>query len=509
MISDMGVQKGPSRMIPTPGFTSSDNHSSLKIETTNVSHGFSTADAAMLPQQQQQLKQHVGSQNSRMLHTHSTQVGKQPKQHVFSNGFMGGGSSDSYLNDASLGILSKPFRQHSDHSQQSLQHGTYKPKLNFLAKQSDLHESQQYEDKKPQSSDHLETINLPVLRQDNSHPPHEQFVQELSHRIARQDDAHPSTVSQTMMSGITGELVPSGPATCSSVNASREKSFVNQKTWILFLKHAQHCTAPEGRCRDSNCPTAQKLLKHVDQCRIVNCPYPRCHKTKILLGHYKTCKDQGCPVCVPVKSFLSNHRKLVQLSRLPKPEDSSAVLSPKGVSTDSSDDFSPALKRIKIEDSSHTEILGHGQSTLSSGPVSEPGNVQPLQFDGYDHGDVCLPIKCESVDAKKEHHSNNGQDNPLLNEVAAVDNDALYNRQSTRPVLFDEASKFVNQETIKAEIEIVQPKQEIASPVEGVTKSSKPKIKGVSLIELFTPEQVLQHITGLRQWIGQVGYIIN
>lgn len=39
------------------------------------------------------------------------------------------------------------------------------------------------------------------------------------------------------------------------------------------------------------------------------------------------------------------------------------------------------------------------------------------------------------------------------------------------------------------------------------TKSGKPKIKGVSMTELFTPEQVREHITGLRQWVGQVSFL--
>jgi hypothetical protein len=39
---------------------------------------------------------------------------------------------------------------------------------------------------------------------------------------------------------------------------------------------------------------------------------------------------------------------------------------------------------------------------------------------------------------------------------------------------------------------------------EDEAKSGKPKIKGFSMMEFFTPEQVRDHIKSLRQWVGQV-----
>ena len=50
-------------------------------------------------------------------------------------------------------------------------------------------------------------------------------------------------------------------------------------------------------------------------------------------------------------------------------------------------------------------------------------------------------------------------------------------------------------------------REKVVSPVPELgngAKSCKSKIKGVSLTELFTPEQIREHIMSLRQWVGQV-----
>ncbi|KAJ0733289.1 putative histone acetyltransferase chromatin regulator PHD family [Helianthus annuus] len=51
-----------------------------------------------------------------------------------------------------------------------------------------------------------------------------------------------------------------------------------------------------------------------------------------------------------------------------------------------------------------------------------------------------------------------------------------------------------------------RPPENAALPAEAScsgTKSGKANIKGVSMIELFTPKQVREHISGLREWVGQ------
>eukprot|EP00793_Prasinoderma_coloniale_P000996 PRCOL_00007086-RA len=63
-----------------------------------------------------------------------------------------------------------------------------------------------------------------------------------------------------------------------AVKIQQQRALVQkQQRWLLFLRHASKCQAPEGQCPVTpHCGVARKLWHHVLKCRDPKCEYPRC-----------------------------------------------------------------------------------------------------------------------------------------------------------------------------------------------------------------------------------------
>ncbi|XP_059643314.1 histone acetyltransferase HAC1-like [Cornus florida] len=339
----------------------------------------------------------------------------------------------------------------------------------------------------------------------------EQYIQEeFRHRIIGQDEAQRNNASsegsitcQTVTTRAADPPHSSAP-TCRSTHPNREKQFRNQKRWLLFLRHARRCAAPEGKCQETNCVTVQKLWRHLDRCNVSQCPYPRCHHTKILLNHHQHCRDQVCPVCVPVRNYMQT--KLKPRGNL----DSSSGLAcsinqltskPSLSVVETSEDLKPSLKRLKIEQLCESLIPESENSAVSITAISEPHVPQNVQYEEYQHGHTCLPMKSEVTEVKMDIPASFMQGSEMkMDGTCNV-------RPDDEPIILNDPTGSVKQESFKFERERDHAKQENvtlpAAENAAGTKSGKPKIKGVSMTELFTPEQVREHIRGLRQWVGQ------
>ncbi|KAI7724414.1 hypothetical protein M8C21_016865, partial [Ambrosia artemisiifolia] len=323
--------------------------------------------------------------------------------------------------------------------------------------------------------------------------------EEFNQRISGQDQAQRNNLSSE--GSITNQSAanksidpPNSGANSKSVNLNRELQFKNQQRWLLFLRHARKCAHPPGKCPEVNCITAQKLLNHIASCNdLVQCQYPRCRSTKRLLHHHRHCRDPSCPVCVPVKRF-------VLLKGAPREEPSQYNMKTSPSVVETSQDLNPALKRMKIEQSSQS-VATESQTPSTIVPVI---SVSQPQDEIGDTSTNTTPTKSKVKGVKLEVLASSVPGSPKKDYLENSGNQKF----KGDPVVPTKDASLPKQELVKTEIEVaqVQPKPEKAAlPAEASsgTKSGKANIKGVSMIELFTPKQVREHISGLRQWVGQ------
>jgi E1A/CREB-binding protein len=93
----------------------------------------------------------------------------------------------------------------------------------------------------------------------------------------------------------------------------RRQIVIQQQQRLLYLRHASRCTHPPnspGCCPQgyAACGPMKALWEHIAGCRDQCCPYPHCVSSRYVLSHYHRCKEEGCPVCAPVRQVVRESR---------------------------------------------------------------------------------------------------------------------------------------------------------------------------------------------------------
>nr|XP_043614914.1 histone acetyltransferase HAC1-like isoform X2 [Erigeron canadensis] len=373
-----------------------------------------------------------------------------------------------------------------------------------------------------------------------SHVSGHNVQEEFSRRIVCQDQAQKNNLSSkgsiTNQSGANRSVdPPNSGAICKSTDSKREWQVTFQQRWLIFLRHASNCVPLTGKCSEIYCITAKQLLSHMVSCNNrVQCQYPRCRMTTRLFCHTKHCRDLRCPVCAPVKRYWQRKGASSE-HHCGGTGKHTMQRSPSVFET--SEDLYPTLKKIKIEPSSES-LAPESENPSILVPVTSASELQNEIVDTH------TPTKSEVIGVKLEIPTSSVHESPKKDYMEGSENQ----KSVGAPVLPNNVNGFPKLEVVKTEKEVIKTEKEVvktekevvktekevvktekevvksekeviktekevgqqklenpALPAETATgtKSGKADIKGVSMIELFTPEQVREHISGLRQWVGQ------
>lgn len=340
---------------------------------------------------------------------------------------------------------------------------------------------------------------------------------EFHQRMAVKDEAQPLQTCPDPRAFVASE-----PSNKMFHVSNREQDYLKQKRWLLLLLHSRKCPSPKGQCKEVSCIKVQELWMHIDTCNSKSCIFPRCSLSRKLFNHYMNCKVADCPVCAPVQQLVASvkvrNRTTSDTGFTNKMNGSwknvlfpamDKVMSKAGLSPcETSDCQQPSMKRLKVQSVPFAPKM---EEPVVSAPTNQINFPMERQSNMHQQVDASLYCKTEAFEATMDTSLADGWC-PLPDpKLDVMSKSVLSTRSGAETCSMKEAEAFnkmemepVDKDTSQTMMEINQEANMPSTDPAAASKSGKPKIKGVSMTELFSVEQVRDHIISLRQWVGQV-----
>ncbi|KAF8389820.1 hypothetical protein HHK36_024339 [Tetracentron sinense] len=287
-----------------------------------------------------------------------------------------------------------------------------------------------------------------------------------------------------------------------SGDSTGELKYSNQHKFLLFYIRFRNCPVPKGKFK-----VPFIYMMHQKNCLGRQC---NCDKYRKLLSHYHNCRDDCCPICGPVRNLCISHQFDSGLEKLKSGtrrafNDRDAG----GPISDTSEERQYPLKHLKIEHPSLPLLSKNEASQVLAPSVNQPGPLHGLSHMHQLHNDT-VSVNSEVMEMNMEPFTSPIQVPTSFSEIKNdVPDGSVKVNPDEEPVIRKELITSCKEEDIQDGTTFNQIKPEIKSdftaPVAGHAvrmKSGEPE-EGVSLTEIFTSEQIKEHISSLRQWRGQ------
>jgi E1A/CREB-binding protein len=289
--------------------------------------------------------------------------------------------------------------------------------------------------------------------------------------------------------------------------------YYQQLKWLILLNHANSCQGPPS-CKFQYCVVVRDILKHIKNCQVEECSYRYCRQSKMVISHSRNCVNKHCPVCYKAKESLRLYSKQ----------------SNKCSNAEPMEPYTIERTLDGVHDDRMDTELSVGIETFDDQPPISKRIRQSVYPDVSDSVDVHLPRACSEFALQKGHPKHVGQDNFFLSKQEPNMNTDMLPPQKSEIISVGAVGKM---DTVQSYVTPGAPSKLDSQFEQGswlrekdknedvpdisknincsagamLSKTGKTKAKVISLMEIFTPEQVYEHIRSIRQWYGQVYFL--